>query len=336
MKKTLILVFVIFNLLGCSNKELKPVTIAGETMGTYYKVSLYTDKESKRLKTDIDKFFVHFNNLFSTYIKDSEISKINTSKFDKVKVSDSMAKILMIAENIAQKSTGYFDITVGPLVNAWGFGPDKEKRKRPSEKQINQLKKESGYTNIKLQNHYLNKLVPGIYLDLSAIAKGFGVDELVKYLEFQGYKNLLVEIGGEVRTRGKKLDGSSWRVGIEGPGSALGASLSSVVILDNMSMATSGSYRNFIKYGDEIFSHTINPKTGYPVEHKTVSVSVVHEYCADADAWATALMSLGGEKALKLANENDLMAYIQVKENEEIKILMTKSYKDYIERVTKK
>lgn len=283
------------------------------------------------MKQDIDKFLKLFNNIFSTYIPNSEISEINQSKFERIKLSESMAKLMTVALEIGHKSRGHFDITVAPLVNAWGFGTD-GKRKKPTHLEISNLLKNTGTHKLKLEKDWFRRESKDITLDMSAIAKGFGVDELIMFLEYKGYKDLLVEIGGEVRTRGKKADGKLWRIGIEGPDEVLGKKLSTVVPLDYMAMATSGSYRNYIKYGDEIFSHTIDVKTGNPITHKTLSVSVLHEYCADADAWATALMSMGGEKALKFGNENDLLAYIQVKDEEGIKILMTNAFKKYINK----
>jgi thiamine biosynthesis lipoprotein len=329
--KIFISFITLFILISCSSNEEKLLTIKGDTMGSYYQVKVYSKKDPVKMKADIDKFLELFNNIYSTYIPTSELSKINTSKFDKVKLSDSMVKLLMVAEEVSRNSRGYFDITVGPLVNAWGFGPN-GKRKKPTDEEIKEYLAKTGAQHLKLKDHWLSKNKKGMYIDLSAIAKGFGVDELLTYLEFAGHKNMIVEIGGEVRSRGKKADGSAWSVGIEGPSEKFGSKLSTVVFLDNIGMATSGSYRNFVKYGDEIFNHTIDPKTGYPTSHKTISVSVMHEYCADADAWATAFMAMGAKKALKMANENDIMAYIQVLEGKEIKILMTNAYNQYIKK----
>lgn len=306
--KLLNLVLLLFLVVSCSS-EKSLVKIDGKTMGTYYKVIVFSDENPGQLKKDIDQFLKYFNDIFSTYIPDSEISRINKSKFDSIKLSDSMKKMIELSTEISRKSHGYFDITVGPIVNLWGFGPG-GKQKRPSLDQVNFTLKNVGYTKLKVQDGRLSRPV-GMYLDMSAIAKGFGVDELVKFLEFRGHANLLVEIGGEIRTRGQKPDGTNWKVGIEGPSKELGSSLVKVISLDNLSMATSGSYRNYVKYGDQVFNHTINTKTGFPIEHKTVSVSVVSEYCADADAWATALMSMGYEKGIELANKLDLPTYFQ-------------------------
>ncbi|MAX65513.1 MAG: FAD:protein FMN transferase ApbE [Halobacteriovoraceae bacterium] len=315
---------LMFFFIACSS-EKKFVSIEGKTMGTYYRVQLYSSESKEKLKADIDKFLRLFNQVFSTYIEDSEVSKINKHKFDQIKISDSMKKLIELSQNISRKSYGYYDPTVAPLVNLWGFGPHKVKS-APEKRVIEQAIKKVGFNKLEVKDDRLYYL-KGMELDFSAIAKGYGVDELVKFLEYQGYANLLVEIGGELRARGHKADQTTWKVGIEGPNESLGASIIKVVPLKNKSMATSGSYRNYLKYGDKVFSHTIDPHTGMPVEHKTISVSVVHDYCADADAWATALMSMGAEKGLDIADKNGLAVFFQVKEGDKI-VYKASSYFD--------
>ena len=300
-------------------------------MGTYYKITTYGSESPDSLKLEVDKFLTFFNQVFSTYIPTSEISKVNDSKFEINKVTDTLKKVLELSNIIARKSGGYFDITVAPLVNAWGFGPD-GKQKKPSENEILELLKIVGHERIKVKDKRLH-MPTAMRIDLSAIAKGFGVDELTKFLEYRGYQKMIVEIGGEVRSRGTKQDGSNWRVGIEGPGENLGAKIIKVIALDNMSMATSGSYRNYLKYGDTVFNHTINPKTGYPVNHKTISATVVSEYCADADAWATAFMSMGHVKGLDLADKQRLKVLFQVKEGKDIKTYQSKMFTAFLEKV---
>ena len=328
MKITLLSLLLIC--ISCSGDKKEKQVIEGQTMGTYYRVILYGDKPAAEIKADIDKFLELFNNIFSTYIPESEISKVNNTKFDKIKISDSLHKAISVSLEIAHKSQGYFDPTVGPLVNAWGFGPD-GKKQRPTSEEIKSLLDKVGYQHIHIKNKYLHFAKKNMYIDLSAMAKGFGVDELVKHLSYQGYENLLVEIGGEVRARGTKPDGSSWRIGVEGPTEQLGGKLAQVVELKNMSMATSGSYRNYKKYGHEIFQHTIDPKTGKPAGHQTISVSVLDEYCADADAWATALMSMGASQGVDLANNLGIPALFQVKTNDEkISQISTTAWEDYI------
>jgi len=324
--------FILIIFISCSG-EKKLITIQGETMGTYYKVTLQTDSNDESLKKEIDQFFIFFNQVFSTYISDSEISKINNSKNLTIKVTDTMKKMLELSFDISRKSHGYFDITVGPIVNAWGFGPKGKILKKPTDKELEELRKIVGFEKLSLKKNYLNKKVDNMYLDMSAIAKGFGVDELVKFLEYKGYSNLLVEIGGEVRSRGSKPDGSLWRVGIEGPDEKLGAKLSKVILLKDMALATSGNYRNYLKFGDLFFGHTIDPIKGAPANNQTISVSVLSEYCADADAWATAFMSMGAGPGLKLADQYNLLVYFQVKENNKLKVLTSRAFDKYISKI---
>lgn len=326
MKFIVLLAFLV----SCTAQD-KLVTVEGETMGTYYRIKGLTSKDPQELKKKVDKFLVLFNDIFSTYIDSSEINKVNKDKLNKIKVSKSFERMLILSQEIYKKSEGYFDITVSPLVDLWGFGPD-GKRKKPSQAEIESAKKNIGGGLYKIDDRYLEKLKP-ITLDMSAIAKGFGVDELMKFLEFQGLRNFLVEIGGEVRAQGFKdpKNKTPWVIGIEGPSESLGRKIIKAVKLNSMAMATSGSYRNYIKYGDEVFNHTINPKTGYPVNHQTISVSVLEEYCADADAWATALMSMGVEKGLEIAKRYGLKVLFQFKENNEVKVKMTEELKSFLE-----
>ncbi len=332
MNKLIFLSLVVIFLCACSG-EKKQQSIVGNTMGTYYKVTLYTDENPQELKKDIDKFLELFNMVFSTYIPNSEVSKINTSSYKDLKVTDTMKKLLNLSLEISRKSRGYFDFTVAPLVKAWGFGPDGKMIKKPTNEEIKRLRSIVGYEKIKLDDSVLKRDSTEVKLDFSAVAKGYGVDELVKYLEYKGYGDLIVEIGGEVRARGRKHNGSLWRVGIEGPSEALGNKLVKVVKLNNMSMATSGNYRNYLKLGDEVFGHTIDPKTGMPAKHKLISVSVLSEYCADADAWATAFMAMGAKAGLELANRSNLAALFQVKEGDKIELLTSDAFTKYIKKL---
>lgn len=327
--KNITLLTIVFIFISCSSPSV-PIKIDGQTMGTYYRVSTYGSISKKELKEDIDKFLKLYNDIFSTYIKTSEISKINESTFDNNKLTEAFRKVMQLSILVSKKSYGFFDVTVGPLVNAWGFGPG-GKQKKPTDSEIKELLAKTGYQKIKLEEDRLHMPV-NMELDLSAIAKGYGVDELVKFLEYRGYKDLLVEIGGEVRTRGKKEDGSDWRVGIEGPANDLGDKIIKVVPMYNMSMATSGSYRNYIKYGDEIFNHTIDPISGKPVTHKTVSVTVLNEFCADADAWATALMSMGHTKGLEISKRYNLMSLFQVKIGNKIEVFTSSKFNSYLKK----
>jgi thiamine biosynthesis lipoprotein len=211
---------------------------------------------------------------------------------------------------VAKLTKGAYDPTVGPLVNLWGFGPT-ERNEFPSDEEINRVKSYVGFEKLKFQNGGSNwlvkKLEPKLYVDLSSSAKGYAVDKLSELLIAEGLVNFLVEVGGEIRAQGKKFE-KDWIVAIEKPDPDQRAIYTSFP-LKNMSIATSGSYRNFFTSGMKTYSHAIDASTGRPVEHKMLSVTVLNESCMKADAFATALMVLGPEKAKDFAEENDLAVY---------------------------
>ncbi len=309
----LILLFCI----SCSRNSKLHIT--GQTMGTTYSIKAYgKDLDEKLVKKEIDEFLINYNKIFSTYIEDSELSIINKADINKsLKVSSELFELLKKAQSIYIKTNGMYDVTVGPLVNRWGFGPV-TKSGRPSSKEVRELLNKSGMESLLIENDKILKK-KNIYIDLSSIAKGDGVDKVSKILENKfKIKDYFVEIGGEVRVSGKKDDRGPWRVGIEKPEYLQGSGLQKIITLSSESIATSGSYRNFIKYGESIFSHIVDPITGMPVTHKTISVSVIAKDCAIADAWATAFMSIGAEKSLELAKKEGLKAYFLVKENDKI------------------
>jgi thiamine biosynthesis lipoprotein len=296
-------------------------------MGTYYSVKVVgSDVDREALKVQVDGLLKEVNNVFSTYIKDSELSKLNKSHLSiPIEITPVLAEVLKLSKSIYEDSEGAFDVTIGPLVNLWGFGPDKI-RKQPTDQEIMKKMNDVGSDHFKLTESTIIKSKPNLYIDLSAIAKGQGVDDVALILSSIGFKSFLVEIGGEVRGQGLKPDGSKWRIGIEKPSEELGQAIQKVIDLENMSIATSGGYRNYLKYGDKIFSHTINPKTGRPVDHKLVSVSVLNPSCAVADAWATAFMVLGAEKGLDIANRLGLKAYFLVKTDKGFKELQSSKF----------
>ncbi|MCT4641663.1 MAG: FAD:protein FMN transferase [Bacteriovoracaceae bacterium] len=310
-------------LFSCTKKE-NLIAISGKTMGTTYSIKAYTDVSNEQVKSAVDKLLRDYNQIFSTYIKTSELVQLNQASLnDQHQISYDLFKVLKLSKHIFNKTNGHYDVTIGPLVNRWGFGPIKEKGK-PSKKEVKELLKKSG-SNFELIAPYYIKKRKNMFIDLSSIAKGDGVDKVAYLLKdkFQ-VKSFFVEIGGEVFAMGKKADGSSWKVGVEKPSLLKGqGGLQRVIELNKEAIATSGSYRNFIKYGDKVFSHTIDPKTGYPVDHKTISVSVISKTCALADAWATALMSLGHTKGIQVAKKEGLKVIFLVKQDEIIKEIST-------------
>ena len=289
------------------------VSLSGRTMGTTYAIK-YTPSRSdhtpEQVQQQVDQLLQEINQEMSTYIQDSEISLINQNQSDDwIDLSPRLFKVVKAAKTVYLLSEGAFDVTVGPLVNLWGFGPDGTQA-LPEEAQIEQAKQSVGFEKILLdeESQRMKKTRSGIYLDLSAIAKGFGVDEVGDLLVGLEINSYMVDIGGEVKTKGTKK-GQLWKIGIETP-SDRSRTIKKILKLSDMAMATSGNYRNFFESGGKRFSHTIDPKTGHPVEHRLVSVTVLTPTsCMEADAFATALMVLGPRAGMAFANKIDVAAY---------------------------
>lgn len=344
LKKTFKLTNMALALLGLlllvsCNKSGELMHLKGRTMGTSYNVKFYSSEklsDSSEVQAKIDDLLIKVNKEMSTYIKESEISYFNqTDRLGWLKISPDFFKVSDYALKLAQQSKGAFDPTIGPLVNLWGFGPG-GKRKVPETKAIEAARKRVGYDKISLNPETLEikKKVPGVYLDLSALAKGFGVDKVSDYLLENDSKNFMVEIGGEVRTMGGKLEGGLWRIAIEAPHPEIsGKSYQRVLDLKSMSLATSGSYRNFFMEDGKKYSHTIDAKSGRPVAHTVASVSVAHkESCMKADALATALMAMGLEKGLAFAQEQGIAAYFVYRvDGQEERIFATKETETFRE-----
>lgn len=311
-------------LLFCAcNKQATLVHIEGRTMGTQYNVKFFTSNgelgDKEKAKEEIDEVLKKVNKEMSTYLKDSEISYFNqTDRLGWLKISKDFFNVTVYALKLAEETEGAFDPTIGPLVNLWGFGPGGE-RKVPEQVQIEEALKRVGYDKISLNSEKfeIKKKVPGVYLDLSALAKGFGVDKVADFIESKGIANYMVEIGGEVRTKGQKGDKSSWKIAIEAPHpTSQGESYQRILNLNSLSLATSGNYRNFFMENGKKYSHTINSKTGNPVAHSLASVSVADSgSCMKADALATALMAMGQTKGFEYAERNNIAAYFVYRED---------------------
>jgi len=273
------------------------MTLAGKTMGTTYNI-VYLDEANRDFQTSIDSLLVVFNQSLSTYVPDSELSKFNLGDTLDFKLPYFLP-VLKASKTVFDKTGGAFDPTVGPLVNLWGFGPGGPELKDSTD--INLLLKLVGFDKIEFDQNQLRKKVPGIYLDFSAIAKGYGVDVVGDFLQAKGIGNFLVEIGGELVARGVNEKGELWKVGVNRPEESANASeLISIIALQDRGMATSGNYRNYYLKDSVKISHTINPATGYPVNHNLLSATVLAKDCMTADAYATALMVMGTDKAIAL------------------------------------
>lgn len=305
-------------LLNCSGAQspLDLHVIQGQTMGTTFSVKIvkdHPDAAYPQLETDINSMLVEVNRQMSTYIPDSEISQFNQSQDTTwFAISADFAGVLQTATDLSNTASGALDITIGPLVNLWGFGPEKS-AKVPSDAAIARARALSGYQHLSVRNTppAVKKALPGVYCDLSAIAKGFGVDKVASYLDGLGFKNYLVEIGGEVQAAGNSAHGRPWRIGIETPNAT--GDLQEIVALSNMAMATSGDYRNYFEKDGVRYSHTIDPRTGKPITHKLASVTVLHPKCVYADGIATALNVMGPEIGYEFAVENELAVFMIIR-----------------------
>ncbi len=285
--------------LGCeSSSGLKSIKFAGQTMGTTYSISvsnLPAGTTSETLQEGVSRVLIEVNQQMSNWIDDSEISRFNRSEStDWFEVSPETAMVIAESIRISRDSEGAFDVTVAPLIDTWGFGPAGRDVEPPDEQQLERLKAIIGSDKLasRVEPAAIKKSEAKVSVNLSAIAKGYGVDAVAEYLESQGVTAYLVEIGGEIRVAGLKPNGEKWRVGIERPNET-GRSLQNAVSLTDQAMATSGDYRNFIEHEGKKYSHTIDPRELKPITHELASVTVLAGKCLEADAWATALMVMG-------------------------------------------
>ncbi len=311
-------------------------TFSGLTMGTSYSIKFIPPKNVNltAIKQDVENRLQNINASMSTYLEDSELSLINKTGANVwVPVSNDLFKVLETARNISIKSEGAFDITVGPLVNLWGFGPEKRPIVTPDERVIKKLLNNTGINKIKLDknNKAIKKAHDSVYIDLSAIAKGFAVDSIASLLhEKYGLNSYLVEIGGEVSASGYNQGGERWRVGIERPEPER-REIQRIIRLEEIAMATSGGYRNYFDLEGKRYSHTINPATGQPVTHNLESVTVLHKSAMIADAWATAMLVMGVEQAKIKAEEYQLAVLMVAKlDNERHLEIMNNHFRKYL------
>ncbi len=297
---------------GCGQTEQFQVleSLHGQTMGTTYTIR-YRTKSGGRTKLELhrllDDELIRVNQQMSTYIKDSEITRFNdSSSSDWFSVSKETAEVVELSLQLSEASDGAFDVTVGPLVNLWGFGPSKRSNVIPTNEELETARKLVGYKqlSVRLDPPALKKANVGLRVDLSAIAKGHGADRVGAVIFANGISNYFVEIGGEIVAKGNRADGQPWRVGIEAP-LDFQRSIQTALGLSNAGIATSGDYRNFFESDGQRFSHTIDPSTGRPVVHQLASASAVADNCKLADGIATCMMAMGPERGLELAESKN-------------------------------
>ena len=285
-------------------------------MGTSYHITIVADQlPPEDLEQQIERLLSKVDNSMSTYKKDSEISQFNRLPIGQtMTISQEFAEVVEISQKIWQLSNGAFDPTIGPLVDLWGFGPGERHDSIPSSETIALTQAKIGFDSVVLKEQTLSK-TKSVALDLSAVAKGYAVDRVANLLEMLALPDYLVEIGGEIRVSGFNSDGIAWRIAMELP--QLFAEVDRVINITDIAVATSGDYRNYFEKDGVRYSHTIDPKTGMPIDHNLASVTVLSPSCAEADAWATAFSVIGAEQGLALANKLNLAAYMLVRENEE-------------------
>lgn len=312
------------------------LALSGRTMGTTYNVKCWRNDAPQssgasraKIEEDIERLLHRMDQQMSTYLPDSELSQFNrATDTNWVAISSDVVEVIRRASQIADESDGALDITVGPLVNLWGFGSEKRPWGIPADSEIAKALPNIGYRKLSWRAHppAIRKESPGVQCDLSAIAKGFAVDRISEYLESVQFNDYLVEIGGEVRANGFNANGAIWRVGVRDPGAP--DEIRTAIALRNSAMATSGDYVQSFEQDGRRYSHTIDPRTGRPVAHALGSVTVVHESCAMADGWATALNVLGPEIGYKKASERRLAVLMIVRDGNRWIERMTPAFKE--------
>nr|WP_086939105.1 FAD:protein FMN transferase [Thaumasiovibrio occultus] len=321
-------------LAGC-DKKTELVQFNGDTMGTYYVVKYLPQAglpDQAAIQAEIDTRLELVNDQMSTYRPQSELSRFNAHQgSDAFEVSAATAKVISEAIRLNQLTDGALDVTVGPLVNLWGFGPEDRPEHTPSADDIAARRAITGIDKLRVEGTSLYKSIPELYVDLSSIAKGYGVDVVADYLGELGIENYLVEVGGELRLKGVNPEGNPWRIAIEKPVNAE-RSIQEVVMVGDNAIATSGDYRNYFEQDGVRYSHTIDPATGAPISHRLVSVTVVASSCMTADALATGLTVAGPEKAKEIAEEYGLNVYLIQKTDDGFLTYMSEGFEPFVKQ----
>ncbi|WP_151671174.1 FAD:protein FMN transferase [Nitrincola schmidtii] len=335
LPRIFILSVLLVFLVGCSDKTpVDPIKrIEGSIFGTFWMVSIADDineRELNALEAGIKETLDRVDWQMSTWKPESELMQLNRHPvgewFD---ISAELIKVLAISQEISVKSDGSFDITVGNLVNLWSFGPEQRPNSIPAKEELEARLALAGHQGLELNiEENQARRTKDFFIDLSGVAKGYGVDEVGRYLQSQGLNNFLVNIGGDLLAIGQRETDQNWRIGIELPHSGIQVA-HHIIPVENMSVASSGDYRNYFEEDGRRFSHTIDPKTGWPINHRVASVTVLTPDNVDADAWATAFMVLGID-GLALAEELDLKVLMLEKDDEGWVTHLTSAFIDYV------
>lgn len=324
------LLLLLLLLSGCdSGPDI--VKISGTKMGTTYHITVVADQPAPdNLGALIEAELGRVDHSMSTYKPDSEINRFNRLAVNQsMAVSSEFLEVLTIAQSVWLNSDGALDPSVGPLVDLWGFGPSPSEDQIPSDEQISAALATVGFDAVMIDTNEqtIAKSRP-VAIDLSAVAKGYAVDLVADLLEMNALPDYLVEVGGETRVSGLNPEGQPWRLAIESP--VLIGQIERVLALTNGAVATSGDYRNYFERDGARYSHTIDPRSGQPIGHTLASVTLLADTCAEADAWATALMVLGDKRGLELANRLGLAVYMLSRDNGEFTASYSKTFEPYM------
>nr|WP_321486620.1 FAD:protein FMN transferase [uncultured Draconibacterium sp.] len=323
-QRFLLLIGLILIFQACNTGTSKYIANNGTIYGTYYNIK-YESPNGENLQTEIDEELQRLSRIFSHYDKEATITKVNNNK--PVDLEPEFVTCFVRAEEIAKITNGAFDITAGPLINAWGFGP--EDRQKMTDEKVDSLKQICGYEKIRLENGKIIKENSHMTINMSAIAKGYTCDLIGKFLQKKGCLNYMVDIGGEVVAKGLNDKSKVWTIGIREPiENPFENELSAALMLENRAMATSGNYLNFYEEDGKKYAHTIDPISGYPVQHSLLSASVVANDCMTADAFATAFMVMGKNAGIEIARQVPGMEiyFIYADENGENQVYMSEGF----------
>ena len=320
---------------GCGQSdEPQELYLEGKTMGTTFHIKVFAKQEkldSLNLLPEINQLLKEVNQSMSTYISDSEINKFNQLAAGQVMPISSDFRAVVSESIRLGESTKTLDVTMGPLIDLWGFGPDKKPTKRPSDAELTAMINNIGVDKLMLTEQGLAKTRDGLELSFSATAKGYGIDKVAELLESHDLTNYMVEIGGELRVSGTKPSNTAWRIAIEQPDAPPGArEVHKIVEPRTNGMATSGDYRIFYEMEGEIYSHLIDPITGMPSRHDLVSVTVLHPSAMTADGLATALTVMGMEKAKAYVQKHNLAVYLIAKSKDGLITYSSPEFKPYL------
>lgn len=324
---------------ACGNEArtaTEPTVVHGSTFGTFYQITLsgdWSEPELGELQAGVEEVLEDVDRTMSTYRDDSELNRLSgTPTGEWVTVSGPLYQVLSISQEVARATDGAFDITVGGVVRRWGFGPDQRRERTPSAKDLEDALDAVGHAGLELDpEQRMARRTADFELDVSATAKGYGIDAVAGFLDDQGIGRYLVNIGGDMRAGERPSSERAWRVGIQQPDDRQPTPMT-IVPLEHMAITTSGDYRNYYEEDGQRYSHLIDPRTGRPVDHRLASVTVLHPLAARADAFATGLMILGPDDAMAVAEEQKLKVLLIVRGDDGFRTRTSPALRAYLDR----